>query len=283
MEYQRTEFERILNTETIISLHYFPYTKDFSFPGETHDFWELILVESGEVTVFDRKSVVVKAGEGFLHAPNHYHNIRSNGVFSNITIFTFDCDAKALYGCASKFQVTPLMKTMARVIMEEMKNSLSGPLDLLYQERLNFRKDVPLGARQMIRSALEMILLDLLRRHDGKPLAQKTNRTLADQIAEVLRSNVDKKITLEELSRLLGYCQTHLKRVFRSEYGTSIGQYFLLLKTTEAKKLLSTREYTVTQTAEALGFSNVQYFSAFFRAHTNMTPTQYLSACRGLI
>ena len=283
MNYQRTRFDRILSTEQIISLHYFPYTKNFSFPGETHDFWELILVESGEVTVFDEGPVVVAAGEGFLHAPNHYHNIRSNNVFSNIYIFTFDCTEKRLYDCARRFTASPLMKTLCRVIMEEMKRSLEGALDLIYQEQLHFREAVPYGSKQMIRNALEMMLLDLLRNPSPKTSPQSLNRTLADQIADVLNQNPDKKITLSELADLLGYCQTHLKKVFRREYGTSIGKYFLQRKITEAKKLLSTREYTVTQTAEALGFSNVQYFSAFFRKQTNMTPSEYLASCRGLV
>ena len=96
MNYIRTPLRRRFAVENIRSVHYFPYTKDFFFPGESHDFWELIIVDSGEVTVFDEKEIILKQGEGILHAPDKYHNIRANNVFSNIIIITFDCNAEEL-------------------------------------------------------------------------------------------------------------------------------------------------------------------------------------------
>ena len=53
----------------------------FSFTGESHDFWELVYADKGDVTVFaDDKSFVLEQGNVIFHKPNEWHNVRANGV-----------------------------------------------------------------------------------------------------------------------------------------------------------------------------------------------------------
>lgn len=42
--------ENLVITE-IYSIHYFEYTKDFVYEGESHDFWELLCVDNGVIEV----------------------------------------------------------------------------------------------------------------------------------------------------------------------------------------------------------------------------------------
>ena len=39
MAYKNTVLRTSLSVRSIISIHYFDYMSDFSFPGESHDFW----------------------------------------------------------------------------------------------------------------------------------------------------------------------------------------------------------------------------------------------------
>ena len=39
--------ENVINIGKIYSIHYFEYMSDFSFEGESHDFWEFICVDKG--------------------------------------------------------------------------------------------------------------------------------------------------------------------------------------------------------------------------------------------
>ncbi|MGL5697772.1 MAG: helix-turn-helix domain-containing protein, partial [Kluyvera sp.] len=43
----------------------------------------------------------------------------------------------------------------------------------------------------------------------------------------------------------------------------------------EAKRSLQYTSMTVTQVSEYLGFSDVTYFSRFFRKHEGMTPKEF--------
>ena len=39
--------ENVIRIGKIYSIHYFEYMSDFSFEGESHDFWEFICVDKG--------------------------------------------------------------------------------------------------------------------------------------------------------------------------------------------------------------------------------------------
>ena len=62
--------ENVINIGKIYSIHYFEYMSDFSFEGESHDFWEFICVDKGEVEVTggDKKFILHK-GEIAFHEP----------------------------------------------------------------------------------------------------------------------------------------------------------------------------------------------------------------------
>lgn len=55
MTYIKTTLKREIAIDSIITIHYFEYMKDFVFHGESHDFWEFLYVDQG--------SVIVQAGE----------------------------------------------------------------------------------------------------------------------------------------------------------------------------------------------------------------------------
>jgi len=52
MSYKSVHLNEVLTIDEIYSIHYFEYMSDFSFPGESHDFWEFLCVDKGEVNVF---------------------------------------------------------------------------------------------------------------------------------------------------------------------------------------------------------------------------------------
>ena len=49
MYYSSYTLKDDLNISKIYTVHYFDYSKDYAFPGESHDFWEIVYVDKGEV------------------------------------------------------------------------------------------------------------------------------------------------------------------------------------------------------------------------------------------
>lgn len=83
MAYESVHLENSIAIENIISVHYFQYMSDFSFPGESHDFWELVCVDRGEIiAVAGDRQLALKKGNILFHKPNEFHNVLTNGRIS---------------------------------------------------------------------------------------------------------------------------------------------------------------------------------------------------------
>ena len=51
MGYKSTVLRTSAVVRKVISIHYFEYMSNFSFPGESHDFWEFVCVDKGVIDV----------------------------------------------------------------------------------------------------------------------------------------------------------------------------------------------------------------------------------------
>jgi AraC-like DNA-binding protein len=63
--------------------------------------------------------------------------------------------------------------------------------------------------------------------------------------------------------------------VFKAKIGVSPNQYHKLLRIKYAKKMLSNVGITVNECAEALGYSDTNYFCRIFKKETGLTPLAY--------
>lgn len=79
-EYIRTELRQPVTVQSIITVHYFEYTKNFAFTGEAHDFWEIVFADKGDLYITAGSSeTLLRQGQMYLHRPMEFHNIRCDG------------------------------------------------------------------------------------------------------------------------------------------------------------------------------------------------------------
>ena len=62
---------------------------------------------------------------------------------------------------------------------------------------------------------------------------------------------------------------------FRQYANTTPAQYVQSLRLTNAKMLLETTNYNITEIANLVGYENPLYFSRFFRKQCGMSPSQF--------
>lgn len=99
--------------------------------------------------------------------------------------------------------------------------------------------------------------------------------SLAAEIKEWIRININSDITVKTIAKTFGYHENHISRVFKSAYGESIKDYIISLKIKSAESFLQTTLYTVKQISFLLGFKGENNFIKFFEYHKKMTPTEY--------
>ena len=98
---------------------------------------------------------------------------------------------------------------------------------------------------------------------------------LADLTATVEANLTKTDLSVEEIARSLGVSRMQLYRKVKAVLGTGISEFVQSLRLTKARELLLDDTLTIAQVAYELGFSSPSYFSTSFRAHYQLTPTEF--------
>lgn len=79
------------------------YKTGYYFSGEFHDFWEIVIVLSGEIGITAGSRVMrLSRGQCVLHCPSEFHRIwNDNSLHPQIIIFSFAC--RNMPGMKSRF------------------------------------------------------------------------------------------------------------------------------------------------------------------------------------
>ncbi len=291
MPYKSTRLQTILSVDSIISIHYFDYMSNFSFPGESHDFWELLCVDKGEIDALageERHSL--KRGSIIFHQPNEFHNVITNGRSApSLVVIAFECHSP--YMDAFRNQILTVQETesalLAQIIIEA-RQAFVGRLDNPYQEELIRNTDAPgFGAEQLIRNYLEELLIHLYRRHFANPLPVlakyprlgRPNETY-NRIIRYMEEHISEQLTIENICKNMLISRSRLQKLFQEQHGCGVMEFFIRMKIDTAKELIRSNQLNFTQISYRLGYTSIHYFSRQFKKITYMTPSEYASSIR---
>lgn len=295
MSYKSVHLQDILTIHDIYSIHYFEYMCDFSFPGESHDFWEFLCVDKGEVNVLaDEKFHVLKKGDIIFHKPNEFHNVQSNGLIApNLVVISFSTVSPAMSFFEKKvLQISEPERLLLAQIIQEAKHVFEGRMDDPYQEELIRAENPVYAGEQLIRLYLEQFLIQLIRRHMVrtpapnppiiKSVKQKADSELLAQIQAYMENHLCETLTIEQICKNNSIGRSQLQKLFRTGSGYGAIEYFSRMKVEKAKQMMRENHYNFTQIADTLGFSSIHYFSRQFKQITGMTPSEYASSIKAL-
>ena len=282
------KLEPVLTVDSIVTLHYFEYARGYAFSGERHRFWELVYIDSGEVgIVADKKGYTLKQGEIIFHKPNEYHNIWTNGVFANVFVITFYSSSSAMSFFNNKIlRVNNFQKNLLSLLLNEGRQAFASPLNLPFQTEMTLKDDAPFGARQIIKTYMEQLLISFIRSgaeitqseiRQGKSFQAKEENEdrIIESIILHMKSNLDKQLTLDGMCENICFSKSYVKQLFSRKVGEGIIEHFNRLKIEEARRLISEGRYSFTEISDMLGFSSIHYFSRMFKNKTGLSPSEY--------
>ena len=293
MAYKSVVLEDSITINRVISVHYFQYMSDFSFPGESHDFWELVCVDRGEIDALagDRR-LTLKKGNILFHKPNEFHNVLTNGKVSpSLVVIGFECHSPAIKSFEDQLMsVQDTEKELLAQIIVEARNTFSGRLDDPYQEELIFNSEpLTFGSAQLISHYLEQLIIHLYRRYFSYSLPVRSSRFLAEassgndtynRIVRYMEEHLGERMTIDRICRdnLVGRSQ--LQKLFRDTKGCGVIEFFSMMKIDTAKQMIRDNQLNFTQIADRLGYNSIHYFSRQFKQITTMTPSEYATSIR---
>ena len=280
MDFKEMSLHKLFDVGGVYSVHYFEFSKTYTFTGESHDFWEMVYVDKGEIieTSGDR-DVTLNAGEMFLHAPNVWHNTRSNGTIApNVMVVSFRCKSKAMNALGGKImRVDSMQRELLSEILVESRRAFSSKFDDPYDNTLERRKPAELGAEQLISIYLAQLLISLYRQTQAPRKTDRKSGSLPmlDAMISYMESNLSKKLTLGMIAEEFHVSQSYVKRLFSQYKQMGAMKLFTTMKIDRAKQLLRERDRNVSQIAEILGYDNSFYFCSQFKKFTGMSPLEY--------
>ncbi len=92
---------------------------------------------------------------------------------------------------------------------------------------------------------------------------------------ELMHSNIEDPIEIEEIARYVGISRRHLERLFRRYVKATPPRYYLELRLTRARQLLQHTNKSLIEIAVASGFVTLPHFQRCFRAMFDMAPGQF--------
>lgn len=290
MAFERKFLKKDISVNSVISVHYFEYSKGFAFSGEFHDFWEIVYADRHKILVTaGAQEFTLNIGEMYLHRPMEFHNIRCDkDSIANSVIVSFESDCKELYNVAGRVITCDgeLRRYMANII-SEAKNAFSGNLGDPYDNTLSSREGQPFGSEQLILVNLEALLIKLIRRSSCNEQApvyeQNTNEQQFLEICKYLQANCYERLSFNDICNHFGLSMSHIKRLFAARMDCGIMEYFGRCKIDAAKELIREKNLNFSGIASKLGYNTVQYFSRHFKSVTGMTPSQYASSVQAFM
>ncbi len=288
-DFQMTTLKTEISVTKICTVHYFEYSKDHYFPGESHPFWEFVYVDKGEITaVAEKTRHILHHGDIIFHKPDEWHTLYANGeIAPNIVIVTFHSTSHAMNFFENKImKVGQREKNIITEIINEYLKSFSTPVDDTFTTYLTRKKDGVFGGEQMIRNLLEQLLISMMRGNDiPRQTVGKTTRLDANLnlMLGYMENNISGVVSVDDLSKYAGISRSAVAQIFRSELGCGANQYFIKMKIDTAKKYIREGNHNFTQISAMLGYSGIHYFSRQFKKVTGMSPMEYARSIKLLL
>jgi AraC family transcriptional regulator len=147
-----------------------------------------------------------------------------------------------------------------------LRGSLAWLCGRVYEESLRWSPASPL-----VLEGLVLELLGGLGKADG-PAGDAFEPRWLRRVEELVRSDLDRALTVERIAERVGVHPVHLSRTWRRFRGLSIGESVQRARIDQACRRIAAGSEPLADLALALGFADQSHFSRVFKRVTGMTP-----------
>ena len=96
-----------------------------------------------------------------------------------------------------------------------------------------------------------------------------------ERAVSYMNKNLNKKISIGELAEHVFLSHSGLIWKFKQELNTTPSEYLYLLRMRNAKRLLLSYPYSITEISEMCGYQSPYYFTNAFHKYAGMSPTDF--------
>lgn len=235
-----------------VQLHFsnmglFESETEWIHPSATVDTFELIFVRYGKIHIAEGdEEYLLHAGDLLLLEPHREHRgiAKSRGLTSFYWLH-FHTDRIGAFPFPKHFSPTV---NVERALTE-----------LMHLQETH---------RSLAELTLAKLLIEL-----GQTTEYGNKR--AYEIAEFIRINAHRPLTVLDVARHFGYSADHLSKLLKREFGYDAKTAIIKRRAEHIESLLLNTDYSVKEIALQCGFDDENKFVKFFKYHEGITPTQF--------
>lgn len=253
-----------------------------SYPNATHpsgylfeadgrrtlDEFQIVFIESG-TGEFESNQVTqteVKAGSALLLFPGEWHRYRPHPETGWHEVWVGFRGADA----------TRVMHQFFQARQAVLHTQRSSELSDLFDRLLHWAAQDTAGRDQIAASHIPLILAFLKAEQEDRIQAENSDASIVRRAKTAMLRQLDQRTDLEQLARNLGCSYSRFRFAFKRQTGHAPREFENRIKLNRSRDLLLHNHLSVSETADALGFSSVYYYSRAFKRAFGQSPQQWL-------
>lgn len=272
--------KQVFGNKSEISVRKFT-DSDVDYLEHTHDFIELIYIESGSaVQKIDEAEFAVKKGDLVFINYGKTHSFKSESGFTFYNILltpaflsdeltnsenAMDLLSLGCFESFSDFTDEPKITFAADEVLF---------IEHMILEMAREYKEKRSGYDQALKGYITVLLIHIFRKmkKENKLLRGKK---IPSEILDYLDNNYNEKITINALAERCFYNPSYFSRIFSETFGMSITEYILEKRFEKACGLLKTTDMTIEEIAESSGYRDSAAIFRHFKKKLGITPGEY--------
>lgn len=243
----------------------YDYQPHWKLAEHRHEYFQMIYFVSGSGFIsVEERSYEITPGLLLLVKPNCFHSLTPSSLVKTLDI---------------KFLVRGRELQKLMLSADEMSRNNEPEIADLF-ERIRHEGEC---RRHLYREMCSMYLSELLvlylrsaaqeevtskspveRKLAGDWMVQRTAQFIHDHMAE--------DCNLDQISRVVGRSERHIRQHFKEILGVSPRRYLLQCRIQKAQELIEFSNYSFKEIADKVGFKTVHHFTRAFHESCNETP-----------
>lgn len=245
-----------------------------------HDFYEILFLSKGSgYHIIDNNQYEITPPCVFFLSPGQAHKLSlSHDIEGHIFLFTpefyslFDFNKNKLIEFPFFFSIEqknpPLYITNAKDAEFIQDLILRASIEFSQPENTN---------NEIIHAILQLLLLtcNQLYTKDISIHKQSKSQILVKKFLIALEENYHCNYSIDYYAQLLAITPNHLTQIVKQSMGKSTISIIQEKRIIEIKRLLLHTSMSISEIAEHLHFSDVSYFTKYFKKNVGIAPLQY--------
>lgn len=252
-----------------------------------HEDVELLMPLRGYLAYnVDGANVTVREGNAiFVNARHMHYGFSADGSDCEYICITFRPQLLCANEAIRNRYVLPVLTSpnFSHMVLRSAIPEHRGALAALRRVDGLYQRSEP-GRELQAMSQLYQLWLEIYRLAQGsigEAISTDVNVLIQKQMLEFIRTHYQERVTVDAIAAAGGVCRTKCCQIFKKYLNRTPNDYLNSFRLEKGMELLKSTSMTVTEIADACGFTSASYFTELFTRQKGCPPKVYRKMATG--